>query len=430
MEKRVTFEYSHHRVYGALNRLRYLTLGALLALSVPAHALDFGGFVESETIAEQNADEQIELGLTNTARLFLRRNPVVEGPLTVRWDAQLSATSDQAYVAGEQQEDRWIFDVDRLDLRLVAPDAIAANSVLRGSVGRFPFADTTGLIFDDRVDGLSLSVDFPEITAAVSAGYTGLLAKENSAISVSEDDQGDRQDSDERFAPRRVVSNLSLIFPELVGRQSARIEGLAQWDVRDEVQVETVDSQYLYITGNGPLTEAWYYSFALAGSSLQRSSEQDGNAGDPQQEFGVAGQLQSELFLGARDRNLVTATIRYGSGADNGLDPFPSATDPEGMISGQSQVADTTLAMVDYSFNPYAGRRGAASRRLEAGGYTAAEYSATPTEEDAFRGFEVGSRINARPFPEFGTRIQGGLRYDNETDQLLPLGRIDLSARF
>ena len=427
-------------VTAARSRLRAggVLAAALLFFTLPVSALDFGGILESSAEGRETTEGEVALDLSNSAQLFVGRNPVVDGPLTFRWDAQASARHHAAFVDGEFDDERWIFDVDRLDLRWIAPEAVAENSVFRGSVGRFPFAETTGLIFDDRIDGASLSLDFPAVTTAVSAGYTGFLTKENSEVAVSAvsvDDMNDREDDDIRFAPPRLVSNVSFVFPEIVGRQSMSLEALAQWDLRDtidEIDFERVHSQYLYITGNGPITEALYYDVALAGGSLQRSTAADdgGSLDDPEQEFGIAGHLRSELFLDEAGRNLVTTTLRYGSGSQGPLDAFQSVAPSDIGVLEPVPVADTTAAILDYSFNPFADRRGAASRRLEIGAFAAVEYSGDLTETDSYRGAQFGSRLTTRPFSEFGAQVQGGARYDNSTDELLPIGRAELSARF
>lgn len=423
-------------VHPTLGRL--LAIAAVLSLfAVQAFALDVGGFLESTTSFQQDGQDNSEFGFQNVARLYVSRNPQISGPLTLRWRAQVSAGNSFDVTDGQASEEQWVFDADQLDLRWTAPDAFASNSVFRGSVGRFAFTDTSGLIFDDRIDGLSLSLDFPSVTTSVSGGYTGLLTKENSAIQVSGDDAIDALDDNEALAPPRIVSGLSFIFPEIIGRQSASVEALAQWDARERYTEEKVDTQYIYMTGNGPVSEKLYYDFALVGNSTRRFANETGddtaerdNLSDAEQEFGIAGHLRSQLFLDTEGRNLVTGLVRYGSGGEGDIDPFTPVAPQQPDLLAPAGVADTTLFLLDYSFNPFAGRNGAASRRLELSAYGTADYSARPAEGDAYRGTEAGARVTARPFSDFGAKLHGATRYNAEDNTFSPFGKIELSASF
>jgi hypothetical protein len=122
-------------------------------------------------------------------------------------------------------------DVDLFSLQGEFPTPQAGLSLYRFTLGRTFFSDFTGLVFNQKADGLSFGFEFPAASVSVSAAYTGLVIKGASTISLSKADQSDLSNPAVFFASPRVVEILRVSFPSLLG-QNLVFSGVFQEDLR------------------------------------------------------------------------------------------------------------------------------------------------------------------------------------------------------
>ena len=400
----------------------------------PAAGLDFGGNLNSETgLRNENPS------FTNSASAFLRHNPAPDpSALTLNWLIEGSITSRVERNIQGNWEDALTPELDLARLTAVAPDALGPGSTLRATAGRTVYAEPTALVFAERVDGVTIDLDYPSLGVTLGAGYTGLLARENTSIRVSIDDF----DDSDYLGAKRLITGAALRAPGLFARQTVTTGGLAQWDLRDSAEFEAVDSQYIFTSIDGPVLPALSYSASLAASrAVATVPDFDGEPADADPVLGFSAELEAEYYLGPAEQSRITATGLWISGeslsgaADAPGDHRFGAFEPIAPASPQILHSpgrnDLTLAKLDYSVRPFAEAPGARSRSLEAGAYAAGTFAADITDPDAYRGLETGARVTARPFSDLGARVwlAGFFPGDNDLDNDL-YARLELSASF
>ena len=403
---------------------------ALLAgvLSISAHGLDVGGNINSRTGLENTTPS-----LRNSVSLFVRRNPVTTEDGSLRWVVEGSVTAFTAEDDDGEMQTQWVPDLSILRVRGTASGLAGPGTALRYRFGRIPFADGSRLIFSDRIDGARLDLDLARTTITIAAGYTGLLAGRNSGIVVSADDSIDREDPDTYSGSQRIVTAAGLRFPEFIGRQTATLGGLAQFDVRGEYEAQRVHSQYAYLQLDGPLFGDLYYELGGAGSFawISEVDVDDGELLDPDLLIGLSGRLQTRLYLGANEESVIDARARYATGPGEPVGSFvPIATAPPDVLSAVAR-SDVAHFMLNYAYRPFAGHPGGRARSLEIAAYSAVDYPADFAVDGPFRGLEAGGRITTRFFSDLGARLMAGAHIPGDDDEDVRfLGRLDISTSF
>ena len=405
----------------------------LLSLQ-PASGLDFGGNLNSSTgLVNDNPT------FSNTASAFLRYSPAVEpGSLNLSWLIEGSVTSRVSRADNGDWDDTLTGDLGLARAIVLAPAALGPRSTLRTTFGRTTYVEPTTLIFAERVDGATIDLNYPRFGITLGAGYTGLLARENSSIRMSLDDFADS----DYFASPRIVTGAALRAPALFARQTVTTGAVAQWDVRGDTEFEEINSQYVFSAVEGPVTRALSYNGSFAVSrAVSAFSDNNGEFAETDPVLGLSAGLEAEYYLGPAEQSRIAATARWISG-----DSLDTAADAPGdhrwgrftpIAPGSPQLlhspgrSDLTLAKLDYSVRPFAGAPGARARSLEAGAYAAGTFAADLSDSDAYRGLETGAQVTARPFSELGARawLAGFFPGDSDLDNDL-YARFELSTSF
>ena len=405
-----------------LRAIALLFAAVLLFVAAGASALDVGGNFNSRTDLR---DEQTTLG--NTASLWARNNPITGPDPMLRYVIEAEATSDVSWIDGEQETDLYA-DLALANVRATLPGMPADQAVSEVTVGRYAFAEETGLIFSDRVDGSLLRIDLPVLSVQATAGYSGLIDGRTTGILMTGDDLADVADDDERAGSRRIVTALSATVVQLADRHDLSAGVLAQWDTRDGDEAgEVLDSQYAYLAADGAVTGNLYYNAGLIGSANQR----EGEAFDQETGMALAAIAEGELFLGAQDNHIVTLTSRWASGADDPFDAYvPISADGFDTL-GPADVSDSFALGLDYEVRPFEGMEGAAGEWLGLSGYSVADWPADFEGDEAYRSLEAGARLAARPFSDLGGQLRlAGISHGDEPETINLQGRIEVSASF
>ncbi|MFW6387700.1 MAG: hypothetical protein ACOC0B_00355 [bacterium] len=401
-------------------------------------ALDVGSNMNSRSVVrvDDTSFENLDPSLRNTVSAWVRHRPVVSSSEpTGRFLFESSVTNLLDMNDADEWESQFVFDVDVLRLDGTFPQWGPPGALVRLSAGRFPLSEPSGLVFSDRVDGASLTFDFPDFSMVFAGGYTGLLAGENSGVVMTSSDLVDASDSETLTAPNRLLATAHTTFPEAFGTQSVDAGVLAQWDQRSEFDAtgEKLDSQYLFAAIDGPFGESMYYDAAFATSLQQRSpadvSEPDGLA-DAEFGVGLGALLRGRYYLGASDSSVITAEGRFGSGDGDTLTAFTPVTDPSLNLLNPVSGEDSLALMLDYAWRPFAGEPGSKARSLELSAYGAVSTNADPTAAGSYQGTEAGTRVTYRPLSDLGGRLWLGTYMPSDIDNSEFIGRIEFSSSF
>jgi hypothetical protein len=127
-----------------------------------------------------------------------------------------------------------VLDLDYLRYNGQFPGKDGSNLLMDINVGRFLFADPTGMVMDHTADGLSFAAYKPGIYFAFSAGYTGLLVSPRSNIRITSEDWADQDNEEEYyFGPRRMFGIMSVTFPHLKKLHTLSVFAAGQYDMGD-----------------------------------------------------------------------------------------------------------------------------------------------------------------------------------------------------
>ena len=399
-------------------------IAAALSLTVAtgAFAFDAGGNLNSRTDLR---DEQTVL--SNTASVFVRNNPITGPDPVFRYVLEAEATSDVSWVDGDQDSDLYA-DLELANVRATLPGVPADQAVSEATLGRYAFAEESGLIFSDRVDGSLVRVDLPEVSVQAAAGYSGLIDGRNTGVLMTADDLADVADEDERAGSRRIVTSLGATLPQVAERHDLSSGVVAQWDTRDADDAgQVLNTQYLYLAADGAVTGDLYYAAGLVGSANQR----DGTVTEEDSGLALAALGEGELFLGPEDNHILTLTTWYGSSDGDTLDAYvPISADGVDNL-GPADIGDALAAGLDYEARPFEGMEGAAGEWLGLSGYSVAEWPSDFDGDDPYRSLEVGARLAARPFSDLGGQVRvAGISEGDERGTINIEGRFELSASF
>ena len=398
----------------------------LFAVPLTGTAQQIGGNLNSSGGFDDGIGE-----IRSTLSAYFESRPPIEDTLALRYLVEPAVTYSNRAGEDDERISEVFFDVQNLYLEVISPGTIADNLVGRLRAGRFRSADRSGLVFDDRLDGLSLSADHPRFGLSLLGGYTGLVGEMNSSIAMSAADAAARADPDEIFAPPRVVLIAESDFPDFLARQTLTIGAAAQFDTRDlddEEVADTVDSQYGSLTFDGPLLPHTYYELSGAISAAQVASpeEQEPTA------LGLAGRAEVEHYVGGGDASVVSLEGEYAAGLEAEEPGYLPIAPRRPDVLAPPALSDSIFVKLDYAIRPFSEAPGAGLRSLEASVYGAAGFRASePESGDRYQGTETGLRFAARPLSDLGARaaVAGVIPPAADEDPEI-LGRIELSTSF
>lgn len=194
-------------------------LALVAALSWSEATADFGGTIRNSTGVESTGSA----GLAQSDRVtaWLR----VQGPRTT---FLLRGLYSFSVSEGEVSH---LADVDRLSLTTAVAGDGKPLSRFEVSMGRRPVTDHTGLVVNQYLDGLDLSMSYPAATVSVSLGSTLLPNKASAPVVLSRADAVDFANADVFLGSPRLVGLLEIVFPSVL-RQRVTVSLAMQEDLR------------------------------------------------------------------------------------------------------------------------------------------------------------------------------------------------------
>lgn len=328
-----------------------------------------------------------------------------------------TVTAEGSYVYTDERD--YLFDVDRLRYSGLYPGLVTWHSVLAVDAGRFGFRDPTGLVLNHSADGVRASLRFPVVEVELGGAYTGLLLNPSSRIRVTDADRAEEDDDDEFYGPERLLGQLTVRLPDLPGRQSLSAGVLAQWDLRDDETVVTLNSQYFSLQGAGALLPNFYHTTFITIATVQTEIGSDSDRG-------------AGLLFGTRLRYLredwqasrLGASFTYASGPGSNIDPFVTISDPPTGVVFQPRLSNLMIAGLSYAVRPWYGSRSVSAGNLEFASAMRVYLRAVDDQqlvsggllaplalEDGRRyaGSELEWTLRARPLPDLGAALTTGI---------------------
>ncbi|MFW6250547.1 MAG: hypothetical protein ACOC47_05520 [Alkalispirochaetaceae bacterium] len=420
----------------------------LLFMLVPLTAVgafEWGGSVTntSQYETQEDSSEEDEFFQSNTLAFFLE-TPLGESSEFAA-DAAYTYSTDRAF----------LLDLRQAHLtRQVQPES--GPTLFATRVGRFRSSDPTGEVLSHTMDGLRLTITYPELDLELTAGYTGLLLQPTARVSLSRLDQ-EEDEADELLAPSRLIGQIRARMPDLFLGQSLEVALLFQEDLRDpnsedliEPGADTadptrgglVDTQYALLAVNGPILGNLFYNlYGVANTGRTLSFVEDESSATGQlYEYkpflaGLFGlrfdyfmpeilSSRASLFgrLGTGDEDYGSYTEGNSEGTANLFTPItPRAT---GEVLG-IEAGNSAHIGVSYSMRPFTDSAGDWLKRLQ-GEVTAYSYFRTIGEgvtsvgaidsatEEPYLGSEINLAVRARPYSDFGIGVTTGVLFANE----------------
>ncbi len=411
----------------SISRSAVFFVALLLTFAIPnvVSALDYGLNLNSRADVSED-----ELFARNTTSVWLRSvpRPATE-ELTLHYVLEASVYSEVLSNEWEDPEHELYPDFDFANLTLIIPSFPAERTRSDITVGRLAASEPTGLIFSDRLDGLSVSLQSSAFSVDAAFGYTGLFDGRTHGVAFSVDDMTDRNDPDTFSASQRIIADTSVALLRLPGRQIVSIGALGQWDLREddpETFGERIDSQYVYLAADGPIVPSVYHETAVAGSYTQIAND---NIEVEDDGLGFAARTALSAYFGADENSNVDLGARYWFGAADTAESFRPLSPVSKELLVVSRQQDALVTRAAYAYRPFAGRPGA--QRLELSPYLGAAFESDLFADDPFAGGEAGLRVSYRPLSDLGTQLWiAGSNPDGDFESIEAQGRFELSLSF
>ena len=412
-----------------------LSAAVSLLIASPLVALEFdgvefGGTAESETTAS-DAPDQDDLEHSDKLFLYLRGGDPERLDLLIRGSYEFNL--DQAYQ----------FDLAALRAAGTVPLGEPVSGALSYRAGRFSLSDAPQILLSQRVDGAAASLELPNAQFRIAGGYTGLLFPDPAGLYTTATDLREYEEDDDFFAPGKVIGLASAGFPEVLGRQSLRLVGVAQLDTRGGLDdgEESLSTYYPALVLDGPISRSVFYTVGVAGGfgKLQRKS-----AGTTDSSTLLSGMGTLTIQYLPWSLNWLNAQIGVvGATGDENVDSYLRRDSGESLNQfvplrsfGVGEVLSPDLSnlvvpRLELEVKPFANAGTEVLRNIgiSLGGYgyfrpTAGATSVspgTPDSDTTYIGSETDLRVSFRPTSDVGLSVYGGLFLPNTASEA-PLG--------
>lgn len=370
---------------------------------------DWGGTIDNTTqLGFSTMYDEVQLSQKLKVGLW------VSGLRPLDGGGSLELTGAGSYSYSDERA--YIFDIDLLRCVGRFPGALGQRSLLQTTAGRTVFRDPTGLVLDHTADGAIVRLNYPGVRLRAGAAYTGLLLSPASSIRISNTDYMEAATDDQFFGPRRAIGLLDVT----VGGLS--LFTLAQFDLRDDGDEDSIDTQYFGISGTGRLGRSGYSdSFMI----ISTGQEQVG-----------AGETSLFSFVVGSGVRFFAEQLRFSRASFRALyaSPFLPLEDDIGFNIYQFKpINEPTLGLVftprlsnliftelDYSLRPFAGQQRSAADSIRVGitgrgffrGYSGdIDYidKFDPNSDSLYLGTELELGVAARVFSDLGLSLRGGV---------------------
>ena len=348
-----------------------------------------------------------------------------------------------------------IFDVDYLELSGTIPRFFGETSLVNFSVGRFFFSDFSGAVFSHTMDGIFADVTWPFLSVSTAVGFTGLVLKPVSGISLSRTDILDKADSARYLGAPRLIESVEAVFPELLLRQTLTVALLFQQDLRPADRVAMaggvdelpdsgghVHTQYYGLGISGPILPFLYYdasAYLQTGSSLVYAADTESATGFSYQRvnaFAFFGELGVQAYFSQLLSSQIDMTFRTGTGdgdfstymegnTEGDANVFTPVTNPSSGYIFSPQLGNMTSIQMSYGIKPLEWIDSVFTENLQivlAGGLLFRTVvgpisvpGINPASTSRFLGAEIDLTFNYRPFSDLGAAIGMGLFIPNNS---------------
>ncbi|MFW5826744.1 MAG: hypothetical protein ACOCU4_01555 [Alkalispirochaeta sp.] len=377
---------------------------ALVVGTAPAQELTWSGTING-TGSGRFADhlEENDLSSSVTAALTAR------GFAEIGTDSSIEMVIRPSYTWTDDRP--YLFDLERMYTDVRVPQILGPASVLRLRAGRFRLAAPDPGLVNDTLDGVNASVSTSGVRVRAGAGYSGLILNPVSTIRVSPADIADAADDDELFGPQRVMAFGELSVPEVALRQTVRLYGIGQWDLRNAENDEvTIDSYYGGAAVDGPIIPGLFHS---VGATV---SYADFDGGDS---VGILSNAQLRYFR--RDWNSSRIALRgvVASGFGDDTDRFTGISEQTVGTVAELPRQNIAYGELSYGLRPLAGAPRRTLRDIQTSltgrmmyrvdtDQPVDAFGASQTSSGALLGTEAVAQVGWRATSDLGVSMDGG----------------------
>jgi hypothetical protein len=339
-------------------------------------------------------------------------------------------------------------DADLLNLAGSYSQSPTGAFLLRYAFGRMPFSDFTGLVLNQKADGIMLGVEIPALSARVSAAYTGLVSKGASSIALSRNDVNDVSNPLVYFAPPRLIETVGVSILDILG-QKLTVSGAFQQDLRDTLLDLASPATDLIAAGTtafdpsrgGPVYSE-YFGLGLDGtivstlsytlySYLGLTHDLVYTAGSYQSSLGVSvlAGVGVSYFMENALFSRIGAKFLFVSGDPGATSVYESNTQAFSLFTPISrtslgyvfspQLSNIMRAELGYSLKPLSFLSGDLGKSLETSIKADVYLRPTPgaisesgvdsANTDLYLGTEADLSVNFRPLSDLGLTLWGGV---------------------
>mgnify|MGYP000983753632 CR=1 FL=1 len=227
----------------AVKKLSLFFAAALLVVAAGfAAAADIGFSVDNDSTFERKEKDEDAFIQKNKGLVWFTADP------GENWEFKAVAGGT---LSNDEDEPLFYADFQQLSLKGFYPLPAEGISLFSVEAGRFYEGEFSGRVFAHVMDGIRLELGFPDSTAHLAAGYTGLVNKYYGSILMSGADAVDDGDDDKFLGPPRLVGVFSWEFTELFGRQSLTLAAVYQMDMRGYLESNPLDELDTFYAGAG-----------------------------------------------------------------------------------------------------------------------------------------------------------------------------------
>jgi hypothetical protein len=430
--------------------------------------IDFGGYFDNTTLFSTNQDT----GFYQILRLSLW----LSGNLGKGW----SFSSMGHYIF--EMDYPYLVDIDELVFKGKWPFKENGPSLFSVSMGRFRFSEFSHLVLDHPADGFQLDFSYPSAVITFGLGYTGLLSKYSTTITLSKADTNDQDNQDVLLGTPRLLGILQCHLPEIFNGQDLYLSALFQKDLQQEDNIIEEGTEEYSLAENkggyydtifagaglsGAVTSSVYYnvfSYLQTGRTLSYLEDSGAVTGSSYQYKPVLG------YLGGAGIQYYSADISYSTfglsfvyatgdadsisciegNTDGWSFLFTPVSQQEERVIFNPKLSNIFYIKGNYTVKPFAMLgRGLPEELLlilDGTGFFRATTGAisdqqglNPDSDSLYLGTEIDFIINFRPFSDLGARLSTGYFipnngedgvYDKDSRGFEFLGKFELSFSF
>ncbi|MEX2442299.1 MAG: hypothetical protein WD492_01750 [Alkalispirochaeta sp.] len=335
----------------------------------------------------------------------------------------------------------YLLDLERMYTDVQVPQIVGPASVLRLRAGRFRLAAPDPGLFNDTLDGVNASVSAAGVRVRAGAGYSGLILNPVSNIRVSPADVADGADDDELFGPQRIMAFGELSVPEVALRQTVRLYGIGQWDLRDAEEGETtIDSYYGGAAVDGPIIPGLFHS---VGATISYADAEDTDS------LGILSRAQLRYFRSDWNSSRLALRGVVASGLGGDTDQFAGISEQTVGTVAELPRENIAYGELSYGLRPLAGAPTRTLRDIQTSltgrmmfrmdtDRPVDALGASQTSSGALLGTEAVAQVGWRATSDLGVSVDGGAFFPADgssgsfTDQRATeyLLRLQVSASF